>query len=627
MVDVSVVVPFFNPGANIDDCLESLIAQTLPRSRFEVVLVDDGSTDGSGARVARYATQWPELIRVITIEATGWPGKPRNIGVAEARGSYVQFVDSDDTMHPRALERLLEIAMSSDADVVIGKLSSDFRGLNHPVFRNTVTGRTLHDYPVVETLTPHKLVRRELLIDNHIAFAEGPRHVEDEHFSMQVYAHARSIAVVGDLACYFYRRRRVSGRNLGDVEIVPSEYYRDLAHVLDVIDGAVEDVEARIALQRRFYRNEMLGRLRGRAMRSYDERYRREVLEHVRALATTRFDPRVREELPFFIRTQSRLMLDGAVTLLTSYAAWLESIRLQATCYSATWRDGKLHVELDAVLYAGDVPLHLEADGDNWYVPAAVAPSVDAVDRLVTVEDLAAADLDCATISRTDAQQWSTTEGLSLTIAPTGAVQIGGAVAIDPTTVQGGAALDAGLWDLRLRVMFGGLTRGATLRPAGDTDPEPVDAWVLPAPSARRVVQPYWTYPSPVLALDVDEWSHPLVDLLDAAPPPELRRRRLRVAIPGLRGSPGRLDATLILEPSDAESQSLRIDAAIEVGPDGSQFNAKVPRRWPGGSHWRIWLRFAAAGGTPARTIGWELVRDGHSVRLAATHGGADLAR
>jgi glycosyltransferase involved in cell wall biosynthesis len=621
MVDVSVVVPFFNPGANIDDCLKSLIAQTLPHDRFEVLLVDDGSTDGSDRRVARYVERWPALVRMIRLDATGWPGKPRNLGVTEARGTFVQFVDSDDTMHPRALERLLEIATTSDADVVVGKLTSDFRGLHQPVFRETVTGRTIHDYPLVETLTPHKMVRRGLLIDHDIRFAEGPRHVEDEHFSMQVYTRAKSVAVVGDLACYFYRRRRVAGRNLGDIEMVPGEYYRDLAHVLDVIDESVDDPDARIPLQRRFYRNEMLGRLRGRAMRSYDERYRREVLDNVRDLATTRFDPRVREGLPFFLRTQSRLMLDGAVTLLTSYAAWLESIRLQATCYSATWREGKLHIELDAVLHAGDAPLHLDTDGEAWYVPKAVAPSVDDVDRVVASGDLEAVDLDCATVSRTDAQQWSTTEGLSLTIAPTGAIEISGEVVLDPARLQGGEPLDAGLWDLRLRVMFGGLTRVATLHPAGDAEPEPVDAWAIPTAAGPRVVQPYWTYPSPVLALDVAEWSHPLVDLLDGAPPPQLRRGRLQVAIPGLRGRSGPLDAALILEPSDAESPSVRAAAAVDVTPDGSTFTAKLPRRLSGGSHWRIWLRFGAAGGTPARTIGWELVREGRQVRLAATTG------
>ncbi len=623
MVDVSVVVPFFNPGANIDECLDSLVAQTLPHDQFEVILVDDGSTDGSDRRVARYVERWPGLIRLHRIDATGWPGRPRNIGVEQAGGDYVQFVDSDDSLHPRALERLLAIARESDADVVVGKLTSDFRGLHQPVFRQTVTGRTIHDYPLVETLTPHKMIRRRLIIDNGIRFAEGPRHVEDEHFSMQVYTKAKSVAVVGDLACYFYRRRRVAGRNLGDVEMVPQEYFRDLSHVLDVIDESIEQPDLRIPIQRRFYRNEMLGRLRGSAMRDYDERYRREVLDCVRDLATKRFEPAVREGLPFFIRTQSRLMLDGAITLLTTYATWLESVRLHATCYAASWRDGKLHVELDAVLYAGDAPLQLEADGEDWLVPIAAAPSVDPADRRVTAADLATVDLDCATVSRTDSQVWSTTEGLSMSITASGEIEVVGEVAIDPAALQGGTPLDAGLWDLRLRTMVGGLTRGAALRPAGGADPDPVDAWVIETGAGPRVIQPYWTYPAPMLALDVAEWSHPLVDLLDNAAAPQLRRRRLSLTIPALRGAANQLEATLILEPSDAESPSVRIAAMVDVQPSGSTFRAKLPHRLPGGSHWRLWVRFGPPGGTPARTIGWELVREGRDMRLEPSPGAA----
>jgi hypothetical protein len=122
-----------------------------------------------------------------------------------------------------------------------------------------------------------------------------------------------------------------------------------------------------------------------------------------------------------------------------------------------------------------------------------------------------------------------------------------------------------------------------------------------------------------MLALDVAEWSHPLVDLLDTAPPPQLRGRRLTLAVPALRGAASRLDATLILEPSLAESPTVRIDATVEVEPGGSTVIAKLPRHLPAGSHWRLWLRFGPPGGTPARTIGWELVRDGRNLRLEAS--------
>jgi glycosyltransferase involved in cell wall biosynthesis len=216
-LDVSVVIPFFNPGANLDDCLASMRDQTLAADRFEVILVDDGSTDGSGARADEWAARLPRLVNVRHIEASGGPARPRNLGIDAARGRYVQFVDSDDTLAPRALERQLEVADASDADVVVGKLASDFRGIYHPLFRRTVTGRTLADYPLIQNVTVCKMFRRAFLLEHGIRFPEGPHYIEDQQICIQAYARATSVAVVADIACYFYRRRRTGGRNHGGV--------------------------------------------------------------------------------------------------------------------------------------------------------------------------------------------------------------------------------------------------------------------------------------------------------------------------------------------------------------------------------------------------------------------------
>jgi poly(ribitol-phosphate) beta-N-acetylglucosaminyltransferase len=606
MLDVSVVVPFFNPGANLDDCLASLINQTLAHERYEIVLVDDGSTDGSDRRAQRYAEAHPELIRVLRIPASGWPGRPRNVGVDNAQGSYVQFVDSDDAMHPEALERLLEIALSSDADLVVGKLTSDFRGLHHPVFRHTVTGRTIDDYPLVETLTPHKMVRRDLLVEHAIRFAEGPRHVEDEHFSMQVYTYAKSVAVVGDLPCYFYRRRRVSGRNLGDTQADPADYYRDLAAVLDVVDSHVADPEARVPLQRRFYRNEMLGRLRGQQMRSYPDDYRQDLFDRVRKLAAARFTPAVHESLGCFVRTQSRLVTDDDVDGATAYADWLAAIRLQATATEPVWRDGRLVVEISASLVSNDVPLALERDGGDWCVPQSAAPEVPRPDRLVTSEDLTTVDLDCATVSRADAQLWSTTEGLRMSIGETGEVAISGTVSLDPLTLCGGRPLSPGLWDLRLRVMFGGLTTTSPLRPVSDLAPQ--QCQVLLDHDAPMPVQPYWTSPNPTLAIDIGEWSHPLTDLLKDATP-SLHRRTLRLPIPAITGGPVTLPAQVILVPIEEATTAIATDADLVIETSGATLRAKLPRHLPLPAH--VWVRIGEPGGSPARKLALVLTKEG----------------
>ena len=161
-IDVSVVVPFFNPGANLDACLASLTDQTLAADRFEAILVDDGSTDGSHVRVEEWGARHPGPFTLRRLAASGGPARPRNVGHRDGRGRYIQFLDSDDTLTPQALERQLALADASDADVVVGKLSSDFRGIWHPLFRETVTGKTLATYPLIQNLTVCKMFRQRL---------------------------------------------------------------------------------------------------------------------------------------------------------------------------------------------------------------------------------------------------------------------------------------------------------------------------------------------------------------------------------------------------------------------------------------------------------------------------------
>lgn len=603
-IDVSVVVPFYNPGANIEACLASLAQQTLAAERFEVIFVDDGSTDGSERRVERWMTRHPDLAALVRIEASGGPARPRNVGIDTARGRYIQFLDSDDALAPRALERQLEVADSSAADVVVGKLASDFRGIWHPLFRRTVTGKTLADYPLVENVTVCKMFRRAFLLEHAIRFPEGPHYIEDQQICIQAYAHARSVAVVADTVCYFYRRRRTGGRNFGDAPVVPADYFRELEAILDVIDTQVSP-DARLSCLTRYYRGEMLGRLRGAAMLHYDPSYRREMLDEVRRIATARIPVQVHDNLPMFVRAQSRLVLDHDLDGLLQLANQLETVRLAATISPPQWADGRLVVTVNAYLRHGDEPLRLDRDGDRWLLPAAMAPTLEAADR--ELGPLSEVDVDLATVSRADAQLWSTTEGLAVTIDADGCPRVQCEVSIDPATVMGGGPLTAGLWDLRLRVMFGGLTRTSPLRPATE-EPALPPTWVTGAAERLRSATPYWTQGSPTLALDVDEWMHPLHDVIDTVPITEAAisgRRTLRLPVSQARGPAGATRrAQLLLTPeADAELAPLSCDAVVRLHPTGSELQAVIPRLPGHGMGWTAWLRMGELGGTPARQL------------------------
>ena len=117
MPAISVVIPVHNEEKYIAECLESLLAQTF--RDFEVVVVDDCSTDSSRAIVERYAQKFGGRLKLFgTKKNSGSGSLPRNKGLKLSRGEYVFFVDADDLITPTALEELHGAAKNFSADVV-----------------------------------------------------------------------------------------------------------------------------------------------------------------------------------------------------------------------------------------------------------------------------------------------------------------------------------------------------------------------------------------------------------------------------------------------------------------------------------------------------------------------------
>ena len=123
MVKVSVIVPVYNVKDYLRQCLDSLAAQTL--DELEVLVVDDGSTDGSGAIVDAYAARYPERFRVFHKE-NGGLSSARNYALPHARGEYLGFVDSDDWVDEDLYERMVDQAQSQGLQIVICDMVDHF---------------------------------------------------------------------------------------------------------------------------------------------------------------------------------------------------------------------------------------------------------------------------------------------------------------------------------------------------------------------------------------------------------------------------------------------------------------------------------------------------------------------
>ncbi|TNM36242.1 glycosyltransferase [Nocardioides albidus] len=204
---VSVVIPTYRSGAGLDRAIASLDAQTLAQDRIEVLLLDDGSPDDTAQRIEAIAAGRANY-RAFALEASGWPSRPRNIGVREARGRYVLFMDHDDELYPDALRAGVELGDAAGADVVNGKeVRTQIArwGLTH--YARDLTDATGEPLRGLLPMTPHKLYRREFLVGHDIRFPEAPRHLwEDLFFHVDVIRHEPAVALLSSTPFYHWRK-------------------------------------------------------------------------------------------------------------------------------------------------------------------------------------------------------------------------------------------------------------------------------------------------------------------------------------------------------------------------------------------------------------------------------------
>lgn len=171
----SVIVPVYNVADYLPGCLDSLLTQDY--ENWELILVDDGSTDGRcPALCDACAARYPERVRVIH-RANGGLGAARNTGVEAARGEYLLFVDSDDALEPGTLRRLAACVDQTEADMVVFRYCYVTEQGTKPgePRQSAVTGRpvTLAEEPAMLLDSPSacfRLWRRELFADGTIRF-------------------------------------------------------------------------------------------------------------------------------------------------------------------------------------------------------------------------------------------------------------------------------------------------------------------------------------------------------------------------------------------------------------------------------------------------------------------------
>ena len=211
MLNLSIIIPVYNVEAYIEECLDSVVAQSDAKANIECIIVDDCSPDGSMDIVWRFVDNYQGAIRfrMLRHEVNRGLSAARNTGIDAATGDYVFFIDSDDYLMEHGLKTLVDgLLANPDADVVQG--NSLFLGKNVYIKRKepfVLLSKKERLSALVNSLITcnswNRLVRRSVLIDNRVFFKEGII-FEDYPWSYQLMAVVQKVLVLPQVT-YYYR--------------------------------------------------------------------------------------------------------------------------------------------------------------------------------------------------------------------------------------------------------------------------------------------------------------------------------------------------------------------------------------------------------------------------------------
>ena len=217
MIDVSIIVPVYNAEKYLEKAVRSMREQTV--KNIEIILVDDGSKDGSTALCQKLAEEDGRII--VIRKENGGPGSARNTGIEAAQGEYIFFSDADDRMDPKLVETALSAARNEKADVVVFGFTDAMEEAdgsmkvfaeNLPKMEGSFDYDSFwENYEKLETSMSVwvRLFRREYIIDKGLRFNDM-RNGEDGCFILDSYLKGFDRIVYLRKALYTYLRRPAS---------------------------------------------------------------------------------------------------------------------------------------------------------------------------------------------------------------------------------------------------------------------------------------------------------------------------------------------------------------------------------------------------------------------------------
>ncbi|MFI6817404.1 glycosyltransferase family 2 protein [Nonomuraea sp. NPDC050328] len=592
-VKVSVVVSIHNPGGTADPCIRSALEQTI--DSYEVIFVDDGSTDGMAERLDAVAAVRSNA-RVLHLPHTGSPVRGRNVGIASARGEYVYLLDQHDRLERDALRVMYERAVECESDVLVGRLVRD-SGPPLPAFESDRARADVLGDRLLGLLGPQKLYRRTFLEEHRLGFAVPGGQVAEQAFAVRAYLLAKVITVLAEPICCHLGERP-------EREEEPLAMVAELRALLDVIDEHTQGRE-RDRMYAHWFRSTVLRPfMTARFAGSSLDRSR--LFGLCRELVLERFPDRLDRYLPAHLRAIALILREGRLDQLVTFANATRRTAVRADLHEVRWDEEVLVLGLTVELFdaAGEpVLFHAEDERLHWSPPdlgLALPPGVTdvtyAAGRARMEVYLRKEDTGDCYFVPVDYRVQRVPDGTGLRL------QIVGEARVDVTGAALGEPLGSGHWEVHVR-MYGGAhqARARVSRPEG-----PLNCLGVLAPMPRRrLVVPCWSDEGE-LGLAIEPGSFPeSVALVSPGASVTRQDDHVFVVVPVPYVPPsGGPALELVLRNTSGRLREITAPAMVEPGVPGrqpGQLVAKVPvkRVLPGRDHLGpgAWLTSLRTGG------------------------------
>lgn len=219
---LSFIVPIYNSEKYLEECLDSLVCQDILPEDYEIICVNDGSTDSSNNILKKYAKKYHN-IKIKSQENKG-VSVARNQGIIEAQGQYVWFIDSDDFIGKKILNELKEEAEKNDADIIqfgaytfMDQLTSDEK---ESYANNSLPVKSYAN----NSFVTRELYKKDFLDKNKLLFPTDLQYAEDQVFISQALVLDPQIQRI-EKAYYFYRYNQGSTITLNDEVAINKKLY------------------------------------------------------------------------------------------------------------------------------------------------------------------------------------------------------------------------------------------------------------------------------------------------------------------------------------------------------------------------------------------------------------------